>query len=109
MSSFIKELIEMGEYEEDSHKKYDKEKEAKRHAREFLDKASEILSHNKKEGSTDEVTKLALQLAKDYHEAIMDAIQHERYTGRETSEPYDEEGVDIDMEPHGYGSVGSSY
>jgi len=101
MSSLIKELLEMGEYEEYSHKKYDKGEEAKQHASEFLDKAAEILSHNKKEGSNDEVTKLAQQLAKDYHEAIIDAIQHKRYTDGEPSEPYDEEGVDI--EPDGYG------
>ena len=81
--NFIKDLLEMGEYEEDSHKSYDKEDEAKEHAKEFLDKASEVLSHNKKKGDTDEVTRLALQFAKDYHNAICDAINGEKYNGKD--------------------------
>ena len=87
--------MEMGEYEEENHKKYDKEEEAKEHARQFLDKASEVLSHNKKEGGDDEVNKLALQFAKDYHEAICDAIQGERYRGNGEEEGPDLTGPDV--------------
>lgn len=93
----MQELMEMGEYEEENHRSYDREDEAKEHAKEFLDKAAEVLSHNKKEGSEDEVTKLAMQMAKDYHEAIVDAIQAERY-GNGEGEMGDEEMGDDEFE-----------
>ena len=79
----IKDLLnEAHEYEEEMDKEYVDEDEAKEHAREFLDRASKVLNYNKKEGGDGEIEKLALQYAKDYYEAISDAIKGKRYEGR---------------------------
>lgn len=103
MASFIKELMEMGEYEEELHKEYDKEEEAQEHAREFLDKAAEVLKYNKKEAGDEEVTKLAQQYAKDYYEAIIDAINAEKYTGRSKGgADYNEENLPSILKPQAY-------
>ena len=93
----IKDLLEMGEYEEEADKKYVDDTEAKEHAKEFLDRASQVLNYNKKEGGTDEIEKLALQYAKDYHEAICDEIKGKRYNGRREEE-MDDRDMDMDDE-----------
>ncbi len=102
MASFIKELMEMGEYEEESYKKYDKGAEAQEHAREFLDKAAEVLKYNKKEADTGEVTKLAQQYAKDYYEAIVDAINAEKYSGEKRRRPGPGEELPSILRPQAY-------
>jgi hypothetical protein len=79
----LKDLLEMGEYEEEVDKKYVDEQEAKEHAKEFLDRASQVLNYNKKEGGDSEIEKLACQYAKDYYEEICDAIKGKRYEGRD--------------------------
>lgn len=90
-------LNEMGEYEEDTQKKYVDEEEAKEHAKEFLDRAASVLNYNKKPGDDTEVESLALQYAKDYFEAICDNIKGTRYT--KDGEKVDDK--DLDQEEGG--------
>lgn len=93
--SLLKELLsEAHEYEEEMDKEYVDEDEARGHAKEFLDRAAQVLNYNKKEGNDQEIEKLALQYAKDYFEAIADAIKGKRYEGRGGDE---EMGDDMDM------------
>ena len=97
----LKTLLEMGEYEEEMDKEYVDTDEAKGHAKEFMDRASQVLNYNKKEGGDSEIEKLACQYAKDYYEEICDAIKGKRYEGRGEGEGEDmggERGDDMDME-----------
>lgn len=96
----IAELInEANEYEEERDKEYVDDSEAKGHAKEFLDRASQVLNYNKKEGGDAEIEKLALQYAKDYYEAICDEIKGKRYNGRsEEDRDMDHEDMDMDMD-----------
>ncbi len=75
-------LNEANEYEEEMDKKYVDTEEAKGHAKEFMDRASQVLNYNKKEGGDQEIEKLACQYAKDYYEEICDAIKGKRYESR---------------------------
>ncbi len=90
-------LNEMGEYEEEADKDYVDDTEAKEHAKDFLDRASQVLNYNKKEGGDAEIEKLACQYAKDYYEAICDAIKGKRYEGRGDSD----DDMGDDMGDHG--------
>jgi len=90
----IKNLLEMGEYEEEADKEYVDEDEARGHAKEFLDRAAQVLNYNKKEGNDDEIEKLAMQYAKDYYEAICDEIKGKKYGGSRD----EEEGSDMEGE-----------
>ena len=95
----MKDLLEMGEYEEEADKEYVDDGEAKGHAKEFLDRASQVLNYNKKEGGDNEIEKLACQYAKDYYEAIVDEIKGKRYKGR-SDDDMDDRGMEdeVDME-----------
>lgn len=94
--SLIRELLqEANEYEEEADKDYVDEDEARGHAKEFLDRAAQVLNYNKKEGGDSEIEKLACQYAKDYYEAIVDSIKGKRYEGRGNDE---EDGDDRDMD-----------
>jgi len=94
----IKNLLEMGEYEEEADKKYVDDAEAKGHAEEFLDRAAQVLNYNKKEGNDDEIEKLAMQYAKDYYEAICDEIKGKKYGGREEEDMDRDEDMDMERE-----------
>lgn len=92
-------LNEANEYEEEMDKEYVDTDEAKGHAKEFMDRASQVLNFNKKEGGDTEIEKLACQYAKDYYEEICDAIKGKRYEGRGEGEDMGgEHGDDMDME-----------
>ena len=60
-------------------KKFIDKEEAADHAKEFLERANEVLQYNKKEANDDDVAKLATQYAKDYYEAICDEINASKY------------------------------
>ena len=60
-------------------KKFVDTDEAEDHAKEFIDRANEVLHYNKKEAGKDDVHKLALRFAKDYYQAICDALNSVRY------------------------------
>jgi len=85
-------LNEMGEYEEQVDKKYVDKDEAKMKAEDFMDRASGVLSHNKKDGSSEEIEGMALQSAKDFYEQMCDCIKGKRYEGRDKGDD------DMDME-----------
>jgi predicted metal-dependent hydrolase len=94
----LKELINEQEYEDygnggNLEKSYKYKDHAKEHAGRFIEDARRILHHNKREGTKDEVEKLAMQAAKDYNEAIVKAIQKE--LGMEE----DEYGTEENMGP----------
>lgn len=91
-------LNEMGEYEEEADQNYVDESEAKEHAKDFLDRASQVLNYNKKEGGDSEIEKLACQYAKDYYEAICDSIKGKRYENRGGDDMGD---MSDDMGDHG--------
>ena len=78
--------LEGGEDDGPDAKKFVDEEEAAEHAKEFLDRANEVLQYNKKEGGSDEVCKLATQYAKDYYEAIVDEINASKYADRKSPE-----------------------
>ena len=89
-------------------KKFIDKDEAAEHAKDFLDRANEVLQYNKKEAGSEDVAKTAIQFAKDYYEAIVDEINASKYSkeedpaadedmgredmGREEDMGYEEEG-----------------
>ena len=68
-------------------KKFIDKEEAAEHAKEFLDRANEVLQYNKKEAGADDVCKLATQYAKDYYEAIVDEVNASKYAKDDEVEP----------------------
>lgn len=87
MASLIQELLEQMDAEYDNREEsYVDKDHAADHAKEFLDRAKDVLHYNKKEGDGEEVTKLAHQYAKDYYEAICDEIEKTKYNDNEEME-----------------------
>lgn len=82
--------------EEDKAKTYHDEEEAKRHAKEFLDRAREVLNYNKKPAENGDVADMALKFAKEYHDAICDEINRLKYNGDEKKKPDVDVEVDVD-------------
>lgn len=68
---------------EDPSKSYADKDHAKDHAREFLDRAKEILHYNKKEGDKGELNNMAKKFAKDYYDEICDELEKIKYTDEE--------------------------
>ena len=94
-------------------KKFIDKDEAAEHAKEFLDRANEVLQYNKKEGGSEDIAKTAIQFAKDYYEAIVDEINASKYAKEEApgeEAPRDEMsrgeempmGDEMDFEEEGY-------
>ena len=74
---FLQELMDMGAMDDKPEKHYKYQEEAREHAKTFVSDAKNILNHNSREGTNEEVEKLAMQAAKDYHQSICKAIQRE--------------------------------
>lgn len=80
MASLIQELLEQMDVEyENREESYVDKDHATDHARQFLDRAKDVLHYNKKEGNSEEVEKLALDYAKNYYESICEEIKGNRY------------------------------
>lgn len=69
--------------EDDKEKKYADEEHAREHAKEFIDRAKEVLNYNKKPAENGEVADMAMKFAKDYHDTIVDEINKMKYNGKE--------------------------
>lgn len=76
MSLFKEILGEMGEYEEETHRDYADQGHACEHAKDFLDRAANVLQFNNKDNNDEDVVKLAKNYARDYYNAIVDELDH---------------------------------